>query len=304
MRSAVLALVLVFGASWGSAQSPGDAEQADRAYQAKDWGTAARLYEALSREKPESPVYKMRFGASLLGLGKTDEARSTLEAVSRDPSPFGAAALFHLARLETRAGNRDKAYAALDKATGRGFAQVALLESEVDLAALRDEPRFKAVVTAADRNARPCAYRPEARQLDFWVGEWDVEMGGTTVGASRIEKILNDCVVFENWTSANGYVGKSFNVYDTEKARWQQTWVDGTGRITEYYGSFKDGNVYYTSDQTTTRPDGQREHVLGRMTFFNLGPDRVRQLWEQSTDEGKTWTVAFDGLYKRKKSGS
>jgi hypothetical protein len=30
-------------------------------------------------------------------------------------------------------------------------------------------------------------------------------------------------------------------------------------------------------------------------------PDRVRQLWESSDDGGKSWTVAFDGLYVRKK---
>jgi hypothetical protein len=304
MRCAVLALVALSLASSSRAQSPGDAEQADRAYQAKDWATAARLYESLARTKPESPVYKVRLGASYLGLGRTQEARSLLAATSQDPGPFGTAALFHLARLEARAGDRDKACAALETATKRGFAQVALLQGAEDLQPLRDDARFKAVLTAADRNARPCAYRPEARQLDFWVGEWDVEMGGTTVGESRIEKILNECVVFENWTSANGYVGKSFNVYDTEKDRWQQTWVDGTGRITEYYGASRDGNLYYTSEQTTTSADGKREHVLGRMTFFNMAPDRVRQLWEQSTDEGKTWTVAFDGLYKRKKSGS
>jgi hypothetical protein len=159
-------------------------------------------------------------------------------------------------------------------------------------------------VTRADANARPCAYRPEARQFDFWVGDWDVEMGGATVGASRIEKILNDCVILENWTGANGYAGKSFNVYDPEKKRWQQTWVDVTGRITEFYGALRGGNLHYSSESTTTGPDGKGQHVLGRMTFFNLGSDRVRQLWEQSTDEGKTWTVAFDGLYTRKKAGS
>jgi hypothetical protein len=283
---------------------PGEPEEADRLYRAKDWAGAARAYEALVQSSPSSPIYRMRLGASYLGLGRADDARPHLEAASRAPGPFGAAALYHLARVETRGGNREKALAALEKAAAAGFAQVALLEGEPDFASLRDDPRFKAVVTRADRNARPCAYRLEARQLDFWVGEWDVEMGGATVGESRIEKILNDCVIFENWTSANGYSGKSFNVYDPDKKRWQQTWVDGTGRITEYYGAAKDGNLHYVSESTTTGPDGKSQHVLGRMTFFNLGPGTVRQLWEQSTDEGKTWTVAFDGLYTKKKGGS
>jgi len=46
-------------------------------------------------------------------------------------------------------------------------------------------------------------------------------------------------------------------------------------------------------------PDGQVRKTLGRMTFFPQD-GTVRQLWEQSVDGGKTWSVAFDGLYTRK----
>jgi hypothetical protein len=37
-----------------------------------------------------------------------------------------------------------------------------------------------------------------------------------------------------------------------------------------------------------------------RMTFFNEGPNQVRQLGHQSKDGGKTWTVTFDLTYVRK----
>ena len=41
--------------------------------------------------------------------------------------------------------------------------------------------------------------------------------------------------------------------------------------------------------------------TLNRITWSRVGgdPDRVRQLWETSTDGGSTWAVAFDGLYIR-----
>jgi hypothetical protein len=39
--------------------------------------------------------------------------------------------------------------------------------------------------------------------------------------------------------------------------------------------------------------------IMTRMTFFNLGPDKVRQLGENSTDEGKTWTAVWDAIYTR-----
>jgi hypothetical protein len=39
---------------------------------------------------------------------------------------------------------------------------------------------------------------------------------------------------------------------------------------------------------------------MQRLTFFNNPDGTVRQLWESSNDEGKTWQVAFDGLYRKR----
>src|SRR5712692_8138415 len=50
----------------------------------------------------------------------------------------------------------------------------------------------------------PCG-APEYRQLDFWVGEWEVRGPlGRHLGDSRVQQILRDCVVFENWSGADG----------------------------------------------------------------------------------------------------
>jgi hypothetical protein len=38
-----------------------------------------------------------------------------------------------------------------------------------------------------------------------------------------------------------------------------------------------------------------------RITWTPLPEGRVRQFWENSRDEGKTWSVAFDGTYVRRK---
>jgi hypothetical protein len=40
--------------------------------------------------------------------------------------------------------------------------------------------------------------------------------------------------------------------------------------------------------------------VLQKLTFFPISPDTVRQLFESSTDGGKTWTPGFDARYVRK----
>ena len=38
-----------------------------------------------------------------------------------------------------------------------------------------------------------------------------------------------------------------------------------------------------------------------RMSFFNLAPGQVRQLGEQSTDDGVAWVTTFDLNYVRRK---
>ena len=144
----------------------------------------------------------------------------------------------------------------------------------------------------------PCKSRPEYRQFDFWVGEWDVRNPqGQQAGTNSVQLILGDCVVFENWTGARGGQGKSFNVYNAAKGKWQQTWVDNSGGVLELFGEYKDGAMRLTGEKKGR--DGKT--TLDRLTFTKLADGGVRQLWEQSADGGQTWTVAFDGTYVRKK---
>ena len=143
----------------------------------------------------------------------------------------------------------------------------------------------------------PCDSRPEAKQFDFWVGEWDVVVNGKPAGTNRIERILNGCVLQENWTGAGGGSGKSWNWYDIGDRKWHQLWLSSGGAPhLSLAGSFADDVMKY--EGTSVGPGGVAVH--NRLQFFKLPNDRVRQFWEQSRDGGKTWTVAFDGDYRRK----
>ncbi|MCW5968855.1 MAG: hypothetical protein KIT57_10095 [Blastocatellales bacterium] len=71
---------------------------------------------------------------------------------------------------------------------------------------LRDA-RFKEVLTSAEGNANPCGL-PVYRQLDFWVGEWNVFARGKQVGANSVQKILGDCVVFKTGRMQRGAAAK------------------------------------------------------------------------------------------------
>ena len=80
----------------------------------------------------------------------------------------------------------------------------------------------------------PCS-RPEFRQFDFWIGEWEAYgVNGKKGGDSKISLILDSCIILEEWTSAGvqqglRYAGKSFNTWNAAAQQWQQTWVDNTG---------------------------------------------------------------------------
>lgn len=211
---------------------------------------------------------------------------------------------FRLARSYARAGNAELALAELEGLAAAGFANTAVLVS-TDLDSLRGSPRFKAFETRVNANARPCAADANYHAFDFWIGEWDVQPTGAQRGpigsgsTSVIERQLDGCVIQENWLPQGGVgAGKSFNMYNSVTKNWEQYYVDTRGTITHYKGTFHpDGNLYYEADQF-----GSSNKI--RMTFFNQGPNQVRQLGHVSTDGGKTWVVTFDLTYVRKKTAS
>jgi hypothetical protein len=149
----------------------------------------------------------------------------------------------------------------------------------------------------APLQAGPCASQPQYKQFDFWVGEWEVTSEGRKVGDSSIQRIVGGCIIYENYAQPDGYLGKSFNFFDAHLGKWRQTWVDAVGNMSEFVGEYKDGAMRYEGE--THRQRGEK--VLRRMSVYNLGSDRVRQYSERSTDGGKTWSVAYDFIYLRKK---
>jgi len=150
---------------------------------------------------------------------------------------------------------------------------------------------------------KPCS-RPEFRQFDFWLGEWEAFGPKGKAGDSRISTILDSCVILEEWTSANlqqgfRYAGKSYNTFNLATRQWQQTWVDNTGNTTEFLrGEASMGKIVFYADHVTG-PKG--EQFIRRLTFTQLDKDKVRQFSERSMDGGSTWNNEYDLEYRRKK---
>lgn len=147
--------------------------------------------------------------------------------------------------------------------------------------------------------AKPCA-APEYRQFDFWLGEWNVfNPDGKPAGQSKIEPVANGCAILENWSSGGGaFTGKSLNIYDRNDKRWHQSWVDSSGGRLELTGVFADRKM--TLEGTALNQPKPGDKTIQRIAWTANTDGSVRQLWESSTDGGKTWSVAFDGKYVRK----
>jgi hypothetical protein len=139
---------------------------------------------------------------------------------------------------------------------------------------------------------------PEYRQFDFWVGDWQVTIGGQPVGTNLVTLEEDGCLIHEHWKGARGGTGQSFNFYDRQDGRWHQVWVSSRGAVLNLSGTYQDGRLEYTGTQASA-PGGPP--VQQRLTFTKNPDGTVRQLWETSPD-GKTWTTTFDGRYARKPS--
>jgi hypothetical protein len=148
----------------------------------------------------------------------------------------------------------------------------------------------------------PCG-GPEWKQLDFWIGEWDLTWpahgaapAGT--GSNRIEKVLGGCVVEESF-AADGpspFMGRSLSTYDARTKGWRQTWVDNQGSYLDFTGGLEGGQMVLLRQGLT--PDGRPQ--VSRMVFTNVTRDSLDWRWERSDDGGKTWRLLWPIHYVRK----
>jgi hypothetical protein len=141
---------------------------------------------------------------------------------------------------------------------------------------------------------------PESRQLDFWVGDWDLTYtaaGKPAKSRNRITKVMDGCVILEEFTGGTGtrLDGRSFSTYDRATKRWKQTWVDNTASYLAFDGATVDGDMAFV--RSVTR-DGKTTHQ--RMVFRDVKADSLLWLWQSSPD-GQAWTTQWEIEYRRRR---
>ena len=312
MRHLLPSLTVAFiiaAASKTTAQANAPAPSADQLQRAGalfnqgDWAGANVAYDSLSKAYPRHALSRFRYGVTLMELGRLQQAEAPLREGEALGMPASTAA-FRLAQLFGLQKRGDSSIAELKRAAANQlFVGQAAVQSDAHFAAVTSHSRWQEALDALDAVVRPCMHDSRFREFDFWLGDWDVRpvaLGGTTFpGRNTVTLNYNGCVVIEHWKSGASE-GESYNLFDRSTGEWRQTWVDNIGGQHDYHGKLIGKDMVYTG--TTPAAGGALGRVPTRLTFFHISRDSVRQFSETSPDSGKTWRVAYDLLYVRRKA--
>jgi len=268
---------------------------ASQLYSQQKWQEAAAALGEVLKDEPKNGRAWHLLGMSLHSLGKWEQAISAFEknvAIAQNPN-----SMFNIACGYARLNQADKAFEWLEKSLTNGAAFFVNIETDEDLENIRKDARFKKMTELADRQKRPCIYSAEARQFDFWVGDWEVfNTQGQKAGTNSVQLFSDGCGLLENWTSSLGGDGKSINFYDAGTQKWYQSWIGTGGGALRYAGNFREGAMRFEGETTA---NGKK--TLQKLTFTKIDENTVRQLFEASNDDGKTWLITYDLKYVRKK---
>jgi len=257
---------------------------------AKDWPAAVKALETITNANPKNFRAWFLLGFSLHSKGEFAKAVPAYRNAAESPQ-IRPLSRYNIACAMAKQNRVEDAFAELELAIDAGFANLKQMKQDADLAGLHADARWAKAV----RRVTPI---PElVKELKFWVGEWDVfDPKGVQVGTSRIELAERGCLVVENWSNMNGGTGRSFNFVEPSTRRWHQLWIDPSGSVVRYEGTFTDGAMRLSG----TNQPAQGMAKKTRMTLNATPEGKVHQVIEHSTDGGTTWVLYFDGLYVKK----
>lgn len=292
----VLVIFLIFSVSVYSQNNNSKLKEANNLLSAKKYKEAISSYKDILKTDENNSMAWFYLASAEYSSKNYNEAINAYTKAMEGLN--GPVVRYNLAGVYTLNGNKEMAFKFLQEAADKGFGQYQTMANDNDFASIRNEKRFNEILKQVKINGNPCLARKEYKQFNFWVGKWYVtNPAGKHAGDSEIDLMNNGCTIVENWYGARGFQGKSFNYFDTTDNKWHQFWINQNAQKITFEGNLEKGNmVYYSYDHVKDA----RNPFIRRLTFFNLGRDKVRQYSERSTDEGKTWNVEYDFTYTRK----
>lgn len=293
MQKAVLLFILISHQTLG--QHAKDAAQMN--FSNENWEAAAKGYSKYLKKNDSDSLAWYNLAISTSQMGKYDLAITyLLEAKEKNFQEQ----LIYFGLCKVYAQKRDETglLAALENGAANGLATYALFRNESAFEPYQNLSAFETALKKIELNAYPCLSDQNYRHFDFWIGEWDVYANGSKVGVNSISRAVGGCAIHESYTTARNYAGQSINFYDLIDQKWHQHWIGSSGDTYNYLETSRTPGLLQFESEFM---DPQGNISLSRLTFTLNTDGTVRQLFESSTNEGQTWTPAFDGLYKRKK---
>jgi hypothetical protein len=154
--------------------------------------------------------------------------------------------------------------------------------------------------------ASPCSADSNYQRLAFWVGNWDVvDSTGAHYATQRVRAVLDDCAITAEWTGRAGNKGLGLSAFDMRTGEWRQVYVSNQVPSPS-------GVTVRKSDQSYSGPGVRFIQLVdpaagilarSRVTIMPLDDHRAMQLFEDSSDGGKTWHTQFKAEHRLQRTG-
>jgi hypothetical protein len=272
------------------------AHPADFAFEEGRWEDAIAGYRELLIEYPEDRLSLLRIAQAERELGRHDAALETLEAARAAQAPEAMIEVERALNL-VALGRREEALAALEVADHVGTRAREVIEASPMFEPLRGDPEFERIARNVRARVHPCTGWPEAAQLDFWLGRWEVRgVDGTLIGYDTITKRDGGCSILEQWERVSGSTGTSLSFFVPSRSQWRHVWTGSGGTVVEMTGELQEGGEMHM--EGTLEYVEPEQVVALRSTWTPLADGRVRQRIEQFDVIAQGWTVWFDGVFR------
>lgn len=167
---------------------------------------------------------------------------------------------------------------------------------------------FASTAAIAQHDASsPAAAPAEARQFDFLVGQWELEVKPKVSSlAAMIHGAPKLVGTLKAWRGLDGFgvedemrisdasgnpmsLNHALRAWDRTRQRWNVVGIDVfRGRPTSSTAQWQGGEMRIESSGV----DGEGKAYASRTRYFEIGPDHFRMQQDRSYDEGKTWDEA------------
>ena len=161
-------------------------------------------------------------------------------------------------------------------------------------------------LTIASIQPAAAAESAEARQFDFLLGQWQLEVHPKVSSlAAMIHGAPKLVGTWKAWRTFDGLgiedemrivdasgnpltLQRSLRIWSSGEARWKAAAVDAYhGRSSESSGTLQDGVMHMDG-----RSNGDGKTVLTRTRYFDIGADAFHMQQDRSEDNGKSWDEA------------